>query len=47
MLSGDYAYAFTDEARSFPKGSHDDQIDAVSQGIQYLVDAPRVSIGGV
>ena len=37
---------FKKEVLSFPKGKHDDQIDALSQGLQRAF-APKASNGGV
>lgn len=35
---------FLDEVVHFPAGQHDDQIDAVSQGINYLINKPQISV---
>lgn len=35
-LDADWVPAFIDECASFPKGAHDDQVDACSQGISQL-----------
>jgi predicted phage terminase large subunit-like protein len=37
---------FKKEVLSFPKGRHDDQVDALSQGLQRAF-APKPSTGGV
>lgn len=42
IVSGDWTHDFINELRSFPQGNHDDQVDAVTQGIQYLVDESPV-----
>ena len=36
LLRGEWNAAFIDEAEAFPNGSHDDQVDAVSGGFEYL-----------
>jgi predicted phage terminase large subunit-like protein len=40
MLRGDWNAALIDEMRSFPNGSHDDQIDALSRAFAHFVSPP-------
>ena len=36
LVKGDWNDAFLDEARTFPAGSHDDQVDALAEGFNWL-----------
>jgi phage terminase large subunit-like protein len=36
LVKGAWNDAFLDEARVFPAGSHDDQVDAVAEGFNWL-----------
>ena len=38
MVRGDWNYGYIDELRSFPVGSHDDQLDASSRAFQFLCE---------
>jgi predicted phage terminase large subunit-like protein len=45
MVKGAWNEAFIDEARVFPAGAHDDQVDAVAEGFNWL--AKRTGNGPV
>ncbi len=44
LVRGDWNAAFLDELESFPKGRHDDQVDALSGAFNQLVGNPRIPI---
>jgi predicted phage terminase large subunit-like protein len=44
LVRGDWNAAFLDELESFPKGGHDDQVDALSGAFNQLVSNPRIPI---
>lgn len=44
LVRGEWNAAFLDELESFPKGRHDDQVDALSGAFNQLVGNPRIPI---
>lgn len=38
LVEGRWNSGFLDEATQFPEGQHDDQVDAVSQGLNYIAE---------
>ena len=38
LVQGRWNAKFLDEATQFPAGQHDDQVDAVSQGLNYIAE---------
>ena len=46
LVAGDWNYDFIEECRGFPKGDHDDQVDAVSRGHNNLAgfNRPKASV---
>lgn len=43
MLKGDWNKAMIEELRNFPNGTHDDQVDGLSDGFNELNEAPQVT----
>ena len=46
LVRGPWVRAFIDELESFPQGEHDDQVDALSGGYQWLMRGLRGDVGG-
>ena len=44
LVRGPWNEAFLDELESFPKGAHDDQVDALSGAYNQLIGNPRIPI---
>lgn len=44
LVRGPWNDAFLDELESFPKGAHDDQVDALSGAYNQLIGNPRIPI---
>jgi len=42
LVRGPWNDAFLDELESFPKGAHDDQVDALSGAYNQLIGNPRI-----
>ncbi len=45
LRAGNWNRDFIDEALAFPRGAHDDQVDAVSGAVQMLAQRAQISLG--